>query len=113
VRAVKTFSKSGFAVTALLLTVVACANSADVAPVQEAQPTDPAPAAKIPPASPTKACAPSCATDADCQNSCPALAGGVQCCDTKAKTCFGSKTAACPTTTTPADAGTPDPAPAY
>jgi hypothetical protein len=111
---VKTFSKSGFAVTALLLTVVACANSADVAPVQEAQPTEPAPAAKVPPSqpsAPTKTCAPSCATDADCQTSCPALAGGVQCCDTKAKTCFGSKTSACPVTTQP-DAGA-DPAPAY
>lgn len=106
-----TFSKSAFAVTAILV-ATACANSADV-PETEAAPTNPAPATTVPPSTkpptPEKKCAPSCKTDADCQNSCPALAGGIQCCDTKAGACFGSKTSACPAPTpTPVD-----PPPAY
>lgn len=115
-----TLSKSAFAVTALVAALAACANSADV-PAEETSPTEPAPPpaeTKVPastPAStpagstPDKKCAPTCATDSDCTNSCPALAGGVQCCDLKTKTCWGSKTSACPAATDP-DAGTPPPA---
>jgi hypothetical protein len=115
-----TLSKSAFVVTALLGALAACANSAEV-PAEETAPTEPPPPEtnKIPastpaPAStppPEKKCAPSCATDSDCTNSCPALAGGVQCCDTKTKTCWGSKTSSCPKPADTADAG--DPPPAY
>src|SRR5690242_8833923 len=109
-----TFAKSAFAVTAILV-AAACANSADV-PAEDVAPTDPPPAAAAPlpskPAAtptPEKKCAPACKTDSDCQNSCPAVPGGVQCCDTKSGACFGSKTSACPVETTP-DAGEPPPA---
>lgn len=114
-----TFSKSAFAVTALLSAalVVACANSAEV-PAEVTAPTEPAPApeTKLPASTPAttpleKKCAPSCKTDSDCTNSCPALAGGVQCCDAKTNTCWGSKTATCPKPTDTSDAG--DPPPAY
>lgn len=114
-----TFSKSALAVTAVLLVALgaACADSAEV-PAEESSPTeaDPAPESKLPPAAPTstppeKACAPSCKTDLDCTNSCPALAGGVQCCDTKTNTCWGSKTSSCPKPVDTGDAG--DPPPAY
>ena len=116
VRGVKyaTLSKSVFAVTAVLI-ATACADSAEV-PAEDTSPTEPAPITetKLPAAKPAadppaKVCPSSCATDADCATGCPALAGGVQCCDTKTKTCWGSKTSACPK---PADP-TPDPTPAY
>jgi hypothetical protein len=112
-----TFSKSALAVTAILFglfALVACANSADV-PEEQVAPTDPAPTATVPPASkptpppPEKKCAPGCKTDSDCQSSCPAISGGVQCCDTKSGACFGSKTSACPAPT-PTQ---PDPTPTY
>ncbi len=103
VRPVKyaTFSKSVFAVTAILV-ATACADSADV-PEEEVAP-EPAPASTVPPASkptppppvPEKKCPGSCTTDADCQNACPAVSGGVNCCDTKSGACFPSKTATCP-----------------
>jgi len=111
-----TFSKSVFAVTAILV-AAACANSADVpTTTDEPEATEPPPSSKVPPApAPTtkpddKKCAPSCKTDSDCTNSCPALAGGVQCCDTATNTCWGSKTSACPKPADPADAGEPPPA---
>ena len=111
-----TLSKSAFAVTALLVAALAaCANSAEV-PAEDTSPALPAPApetklpAATPPAPPPeKKCVQTCATDADCANSCPALAGGSQCCDAKSKVCWGSKTAACPK---PADPPA-DPPPAY
>ena len=110
-----TLSKSVFAVTAVLI-ATACANSADV-PAEDTSPTEPAPTAPttLPAATPAttpppKVCPSSCATDADCATGCPALAGGVQCCDTKTKTCWGSKTSACPAP--PADPPA-DPPPAY
>jgi len=109
-----TFSKSAFAVTAILV-ATACANSADVPDDTAPAATDTAPTTTVPPANkPTpppieKKCAPSCKTDADCQNSCPALPGGIQCCDTKAGACFGSKTSACPAPKTEPV----DPPPAY
>jgi hypothetical protein len=115
-----TLSKSAFVVTALLGALAACANSADVPPEETAaEPTEPTPETKLPASTPStaptsapeKKCAPSCATDSDCTNSCPALAGGVQCCDTKTKTCWGSKTSSCPKPVDTADAG--DPPPAY
>ena len=61
------------------------------------------------PAVKAQKCVPSCTTDADCANSCPAIAGGTQCCDTTTSTCFGSKTSSCPK---PEDAGV-DPPPSY
>jgi hypothetical protein len=43
------------------------------------------------------ACAPSCAQDSDCQNSCPAVAGGgTNCCDTMSTTCFSTPSSTCP-----------------
>ena len=97
-----TFSKSALAVTAILV-AAACANSADVPDDTALAATDPAPTSSVPPASkpapttpPEKKCVASCKADADCQNSCPALPGGIQCCDTESGVCGGSKTAACP-----------------
>jgi hypothetical protein len=106
-----TFSKPAFVVAALLSValVAACANSADV-PAAEEQPAEPAPETKLPPASttstpPEKTCVTSCKTDSDCANSCPPLAGGVQCCDLKTSTCWGSKTSTCPKPADTSDAG--------
>ena len=109
-----TFAKSALAVTAVLV-ATACANSADVPPETETAPTEPAPETKLPPATPAatpppKVCPSSCATDADCAAGCPALSGGSQCCDLKTKTCWGSKTPACPA---PAADPPADPPPAY
>lgn len=114
-----TFSKSVFAVTAVLI-AAACANSADVPAGVDTTATDqtaPTPA-KVPASTPTtppppppeKKCAPSCKVDSDCTSTCPALAGGVQCCDTKTNTCWGSKTSSCPAPVDTGDAGAP---PAY
>ena len=107
-----TFSKSAFAVTAILV-ATACADSAEV-PSDVGETPTPAPTTTVPPSAkpapttpPEKKCAPSCKTDSDCQNSCPALPGGIQCCDTKAGACFGSKTSACPAPTVEPDGGTP------
>lgn len=117
-----TFSKSALAVTAVLTLSIGafgagCADSAEV-PADDTGPTEPAPApeTKLPASTPAttppeKTCAPSCQTDSDCASSCPALAGGVQCCDTKTNTCWGSKTSSCPKPVETPDAG--DPPPAY
>ena len=43
-----------------------------------------------------KVCAPSCATDSDCQNSCPATSQGTACCDTLTSTCFPTTASICP-----------------
>jgi hypothetical protein len=64
-------------------------------------------AEKPPPPEPK--CVSSCASDVECANSCPALAGGVQCCDLTTRICFGSKTSSCPK---PDDPGDPPP-PSY
>ncbi len=109
-----TFSKSAFAVTAILV-ATACADSAEVPGDAEETPaptTTVPPAAKPAPTTPPveKKCAPSCKTDVDCQNSCPVLPGGIQCCDTKAGACFGSKTSTCPAPMPEPDGGPP---PAY
>ena len=52
-------------------------------------------------------CVSQCNVDTDCQNSCPAIDGGVSCCDTASKTCFASGTAACPASA--GDGGGPPP----
>ena len=41
-------------------------------------------------------CVASCATDEQCQNSCPAPSSGISCCDTATSACFTSQTTACP-----------------
>ncbi|MEO6950639.1 MAG: hypothetical protein ABI321_02420 [Polyangia bacterium] len=43
-----------------------------------------------------KACAPSCTSDSDCQNSCPATNQGTACCDTQTNTCFPTTASVCP-----------------
>ena len=109
-----TLSKSVFVVTAILFGLVACADDADPPAATDTGDAG-APATTVPPAStPTTTataeakCPSSCKADTDCESECPPLAGGVQCCDTKSGTCFGSKTATCPApTTTDDDAGTP------
>ena len=52
-------------------------------------------------------CTPSCATDADCQASCPSnpTPSLPVCCDRGTGTCFNSSVAMCPSTT-PTDGGT-------
>ena len=107
-----TFSKSVFAVTAILI-ATACANSADV-PEEGVAPLEPAPTSTAkppppPPPPPAAVCAPSCKTDSDCQKTCPVLAGGIQCCDTKSGKCVGTKASACAPPTPPPV----DPPPAY
>lgn len=51
-------------------------------------------------ATPTKdaggQCVTSCTSDSECASSCPVLEGATQCCDLASKSCFRSKTAACP-----------------
>jgi hypothetical protein len=42
-----------------------------------------------------KKCAPTCKVDADCQNSCPAIPSGVQCCDIQSNLCFGANGPVC------------------
>ena len=102
-----TFSKSAFAVTAILV-ATACAESADVS--EETAPTEPAPATPAfkPVTAPEKVCPKSCTTDADCQNDCPVVAGGVNCCDAVGE-CFKSQTAVCPVPKEP----NPTPTPTY
>lgn len=111
-------SKSVFAVTlgAVVFAVAACANSADVPEETTAtEPINPAPATTLPPSSsaPSKPAAPtcpsSCKADSECAGACPAVAGGVQCCDAKTNSCFASKTSSCPKP----DVVTGDPPPAY
>src|SRR5690242_8699961 len=57
---------------------------------------------------PAKKCVSSCTSDQDCANSCPAVANGVNCCDTATGVCFSSQTQQCPAP--PVDSGTPPPA---
>lgn len=108
-----TFSKSVFAVTAVLI-AAACANSAEV-PAEQTSPTEP-PAAettKLPPATngttPAPAAPQACAKDKDCTDAAPA--DGVNCCNTKTKTCTPTKGTACTKPVETPDAG--DPPPAY
>jgi hypothetical protein len=44
----------------------------------------------------TGSCAVVCRSHADCQNSCPAVAGGVNCCDVASGVCFGAQVGTCP-----------------
>ncbi len=59
--------------------------------------------------SPPKKCVASCTQDADCANSCPAISGAVACCDLNTRSCFASKSPACPKP----DPAPPDPPPSY
>jgi hypothetical protein len=113
-----TFSKSAFAVTAVLSVALAAACGEELAgapaPAQADAAPPPATTVPLPPATTSeppaeKKCAPTCKTDSDCTNSCPALAGGIQCCDLETSLCFVSKTAACPKPTQPTDAGSQTP----
>lgn len=120
----RTLSKSAFAVSSLVAVfivsgaLVACAS--DNADLTDTVPADddagPPPPTKLPPStapdaapppSTTKVCVATCTADSECASSCPALAGGVQCCDLQTKTCWGSKTATCPAPVDPPDASTP------
>lgn len=113
-----TLSKSAFAVTALLV-ATACAGGSEVTATEapadttkkSTEPTLPSPSDTSTPATsaPEKKCVSTCATDADCGNSCPSVPNGVQCCDTQTKTCWTSKTSTCPSPTNTSD----DPPPAY
>jgi hypothetical protein len=42
-------------------------------------------------------CVSHCTSDLDCQNSCPAVTGGSNCCDVPTGHCYASPTATCPT----------------
>lgn len=48
-------------------------------------------------------CVPQCASDADCQNSCPAVSTGANCCDTSIGICYVGTASVCPV---PTDGGT-------
>jgi hypothetical protein len=41
-------------------------------------------------------CVPSCSTDQDCENSCPMVPNGVNCCDTSTGICYAYAATACP-----------------
>lgn len=51
-------------------------------------------------------CVPKCATDADCQGSCPTPKSGTTCCDTATNVCYVSNSATCPVAN---DGGMPPP----
>ncbi len=97
-----TFSKSAFAVTAILL-AVACADDAEpeqdlaaVDPATDVKATPPA-TKKDPPPAAEKKCPSSCKVNSDCASACPALPDAVQCCSSgqcyavKGKVCTAPK----------------------
>jgi hypothetical protein len=47
-------------------------------------------------------CPSSCFSDMDCQNSCPAVPNGINCCDTATGICYANASSTCPV---PVDAG--------
>lgn len=55
---------------------------------------------------PPAQCVSSCTQDTECQNSCPTITNGIQCCDKATSACYASATSACPTTDA-VDSGTP------
>ncbi len=44
----------------------------------------------------TQECVPSCSSDTDCENSCPAVPNGVNCCDTSTGICYAYASSVCP-----------------
>ena len=50
----------------------------------------------------TTQCVPSCTSDTDCQNSCPSVPNGINCCDTATGICYANASSTCPV---PVDAG--------
>ncbi len=111
----QTLSKPAFVVSAILLatlTAVACASSDEVGNGQATPETSPSNGNEnngpvtLPPSATKDGGAPTetkkdcttfvCKADSECQAMCPAVAGGVACCDLKASRCWNSKTAACP-----------------
>jgi hypothetical protein len=45
----------------------------------------------------TGVCTPSCTSDSECENSCPAApSGGINCCDTSSGVCFANTSSTCP-----------------
>ncbi len=103
-----------FAIAGIL---VACATS-DTSVAEEKSLTEPAPSsdtAKLPPPSTPapapaqeKQCVATCSQDSDCQNSCPTVTNGIQCCDQNTKKCFATSQSVCPKPQE--DAGTEAPA---
>jgi len=53
------------------------------------------------------ACVPACNVDAECQNSCPAVSTGVNCCDVTTHICYAASDTMCPMPKI--DAGTMNP----
>jgi hypothetical protein len=51
-------------------------------------------------------CMPNCTSDQDCQSTCPAVAGALNCCDTTSGVCFTSSESACPDTSGSGEGGT-------
>jgi hypothetical protein len=47
-------------------------------------------------------CVPTCSSDMDCQNSCPTVPNGINCCDTSTGICYAYASTTCPV---PSDAG--------
>ena len=87
----------------LLLAATGCANSSDVdldggEELDAAQKTD---AAKTDSGSNQDSgsqsqCVTSCASDTDCQNSCPLVPNGVNCCDLSTGICYAWNDTSCP-----------------
>lgn len=91
--------------SALLLAATGCATSGDVdidggsdldsaakpdvAPKPDSGPTKPD-------SGPPQQCVPSCASDTDCQNSCPQVPNGLNCCDTSTGICYQYADTTCP-----------------
>jgi hypothetical protein len=45
---------------------------------------------------PSGTCAPNCSSDSDCQSTCPAVSGALNCCDPGSGVCFTSSESVCP-----------------
>ncbi len=41
-------------------------------------------------------CVAQCTSDSECQNSCPVVTSGINCCDTTTGTCYPASTSTCP-----------------
>ena len=85
--------------TCALLLATGCASSQEVdldGGDLDAAPKTDAPAKDSSKDGAQSQCVPQCTTDQDCENSCPAVPNGVNCCDTSTGICYAYAGQACP-----------------
>lgn len=96
------------AAASFVLVIAACASEGEPIPAGNQEEQKPA-ATPLPEADaappPAKKCAPSCATDDDCANSCPTPTTGRACCDVASGMCFSHNQATCPAPTNSSSSG--------